>query len=472
MAKNILIFSDGTGQRAGIRVDERRSNVYKLYRATRCGPDSTVDPRRQFAFYDPGIGTLPDGMGFLKGAWRKAYNMVSQATGYGITMNVVDCYAAIISVWEPGDRIYLFGFSRGAYTVRCLASVLRLCGVPTRQRDGQKMCYDSKTARKIAKEAVKKVYQHVSSPKDHSFVPQRLALAKQFREAYQSGGDSSNAEPYFVGVFDTVAALANYTRMVPVALVWGAIVTVLSLALTVALGQLHLQFPQLPNLSFWQLAGGLTAVSIVAAASAFVLNNLKFAFGLEGFPFLKTLHFNPWKFSFYDNQLSPGVKFARHALSIDEYRADFNRVPWGEPNMWPRREPGEPAWLRQLWFAGNHSDIGGSYPEDEARLSDISLKWMFEEAKGLPQPVLFNESFLHTFPDAKGMQHDERKASWVFRLSAPFVREINPEAVLHESVIERLEAPNVLQFDIREPYRPSGLAQHSIAKRYFTPKER
>jgi uncharacterized protein (DUF2235 family) len=59
MAKNILIYSDGTGQRSGVFLDENRSNIYKLYRATRCGPDTAVDPAEQLAFYDPGIGTSP-----------------------------------------------------------------------------------------------------------------------------------------------------------------------------------------------------------------------------------------------------------------------------------------------------------------------------------------------------------------------------------------------------------------------------
>lgn len=54
MSKNVIIYSDGTGQAGGFRFDEDRSNVYKLYRATRCGPDSTVDPRKQVAFYDAG----------------------------------------------------------------------------------------------------------------------------------------------------------------------------------------------------------------------------------------------------------------------------------------------------------------------------------------------------------------------------------------------------------------------------------
>jgi uncharacterized protein (DUF2235 family) len=56
MAKTILIFSDGTGQIGGLRPDQRLSNVYKMYRAMRPGPDSPIDPRKQVAFYDAGLG--------------------------------------------------------------------------------------------------------------------------------------------------------------------------------------------------------------------------------------------------------------------------------------------------------------------------------------------------------------------------------------------------------------------------------
>ncbi|MGY3532244.1 uncharacterized protein (DUF2235 family) [Bradyrhizobium sp. USDA 4452] len=61
MPKNILIFSDGTGQAGGLRPDENRSNIYKLYRATRCGPDTAIDPREQLTFYDAGLGSRPPG---------------------------------------------------------------------------------------------------------------------------------------------------------------------------------------------------------------------------------------------------------------------------------------------------------------------------------------------------------------------------------------------------------------------------
>src|SRR3954471_7783866 len=90
--RNIVIYSDGTGQRGGLYFDEERTNIYKLYRATRVAPDSTINPDHQIAFYDPGLGTLPDGGSPPQRVYRKVYNFVSQATGLGITRNIIDCY--------------------------------------------------------------------------------------------------------------------------------------------------------------------------------------------------------------------------------------------------------------------------------------------------------------------------------------------------------------------------------------------
>ena len=139
MARNILIFSDGTGQVGGYAFDEDRTNVYKLFRATRVCPDSCIDPKEQAAFYDPGLGSRGEG-GFLVGRIAQwVYKTASQATGLGITQNIIDCYAAIIRLANPDDRIFFFGFSRGAYTVRCVAAVLAICGIPTRNLDGSEL---------------------------------------------------------------------------------------------------------------------------------------------------------------------------------------------------------------------------------------------------------------------------------------------------------------------------------------------
>ena len=167
-ARNIVIFSDGTGQRGGVYFDEARTNIYKLYRAARCGPDSSIPPDRQLAFYDPGLGTRSTGS-VLTSLGRTIYNYVSQATGLGITHNIIDCYTAIIQLWHPGDRIFLFGFSRGAYTVRCLATALCLSGIPTQECKDKPLKRDDASARKLATRAVKSVYQHVAHRATRSF---------------------------------------------------------------------------------------------------------------------------------------------------------------------------------------------------------------------------------------------------------------------------------------------------------------
>src|SRR6185312_15310592 len=99
-------------------------------RATRTGPESIIDPRQQLAFYIPGIGTPAP---WHDSRLDRIKDGMRQAVGLGLTHKIIDCYAAIISVWQPNDRIYLFGFSRGAYTARCVAHILEACGIPTRQ---------------------------------------------------------------------------------------------------------------------------------------------------------------------------------------------------------------------------------------------------------------------------------------------------------------------------------------------------
>src|SRR5438876_10758196 len=163
MPKNIVIISDGTGQAGGINFDEARTNVYKLYRACRVGPDTRINPSDQVAFYDPGLGSAADGGHFKVGWLRWAYNLASMATGLGITANIIDCYAAIIRLYEDGDRIFLIGFSRGAYTVRSLAAVIACCGIPRHLPGGGDLPMDVKGSTRLAATAVKSVYQFCSS---------------------------------------------------------------------------------------------------------------------------------------------------------------------------------------------------------------------------------------------------------------------------------------------------------------------
>lgn len=460
--KNIVIYSDGTGQRGGLMFDERRSNVYKLYRATRCGPDSSVNPAEQLAFYDPGLGTLPPGNGLLvMRAWRWFYNLASRATGLGLTGNIIDCYAAIVRIWQPGDRIFLFGFSRGAYTVRCLGAILGMCGVPTQDKGGAPLQRNKKTAKRIAIEAVKKVYQHTASKKlskasdrEKELLKQRRELAHRFRQKYASNapGDSStsNGHPHFIGVFDTVASLAN-----PLAIFVLSLVAILTLAIPSAI--LAYFFGRF---GFWF---GILAISAVVIGAA--INRIKAVrseSGHERNKHWRPFHFTEWRMKFYDMDLDPNVGYARHAISIDERRKSFPRVGWG---MSTDEQKKTPEWFVQSWFAGNHSDIGGSYHENESRLSDISLRWMLDEA--ISVGLKCDESVLKLFPDPTGPQHDEARSSFLFRIAGKFPRKIPSDAPLHESVLERFKAPAVLDYDVVRAYRPENLRDHKDVKSYY-----
>lgn len=473
MAKNILIFSDGTGQAGGLRPDQNLSNIYKLYRASRTGPDSPIDPREQVAFYDPGLGTESDGGKIPFRPIQQFRKLWSSATGTGITQNIIDCYEAIIRLYEPGDRVFLFGFSRGAYTARCVGGVMSLCGVPTHDADGRPIPKLGKRLRKIATEAVRNIYQHGSGSDDPTRKAERQEKGRRFREKYGSNNADgvANEVPYFIGVFDTVAALgAPALRRIGLGFALTAFVTTL-----IAAAALFLSL--VPGLAFWPTLATLGLVTAAALLVPFVQAQFRC---IHNFPKLGDFnwHFVSWRFRFYDNQLNERVRYARHALAIDEHRKDFDRVPWASKGA---RQPrtNEPEWLRQVWFAGNHSDIGGSYPEDEARLSDISLDWMLQEAIELPHPLQVDRTKLHLFPDACGPQHCELESirdaypTWwptKWRLVwATKTRNILPEAPLHPSVIERFGFhPGVLRYGSLEPYRPTNLQPHQKVATYYS----
>src|SRR5882757_9330010 len=148
MTKNIVVFSDGTGQDGGARPEQRISNIYKMYRASRDHADTGIDPSQQVVFYDAGLGT-DIGTSALTAPVRFVQKLLGSVMGAGIKINIAACYEFIVNHYQPGDRIFLFGFSRGAYTVRSLANLLMLCGVPAKTPGDLPMRY-RKAAKDIA----------------------------------------------------------------------------------------------------------------------------------------------------------------------------------------------------------------------------------------------------------------------------------------------------------------------------------
>jgi uncharacterized protein (DUF2235 family) len=117
MAKNIVICCDGTGNEIGKNI----SNVLKMYRVADKNDQQRV-------YYNPGVGTIGQ-----QNAWQrltqKAKGVFGLATGYGLDDDVLGAYRFLCENYESGDRIWLFGFSRGAYTVRVLAAFIHVIGL-------------------------------------------------------------------------------------------------------------------------------------------------------------------------------------------------------------------------------------------------------------------------------------------------------------------------------------------------------
>ena len=163
--KNIVICCDGTGNEYG----PNNTNVVKLYQAV-------IRDKEQIAFYDPGVGTF-NFLGRVLG--RRVGILLGQAFGAGLQQNVEDAYRYLMDRYQTGDQVFLFGFSRGAYTVRALAGMLHKCGL-LQKGSNNLIPYASKIYNK----------------------PNNAGIASGFRKTY-----CHDCTPYFIGVWDTVGSM-------------------------------------------------------------------------------------------------------------------------------------------------------------------------------------------------------------------------------------------------------------------------
>lgn len=473
MGKNIVIFSDGTAMVGGRRPDELHSNIYKLYHAARIGPRNVIDPADQLSFYEAGLGTEEiDGPALLHPVVYLK-RLLSLGLGTGLMANVADCYETILKYHEPGDRVFLFGFSRGAYTARCVCGAMNLCGVPTRAADGSDLPRAGRALRRIAEEAVFKVYGHGAGRNRRQFELEREELARRFRETYGAQDDvganaRGNIVPYFVGVFDTVAAL-GVSGLRRLAINVAALIAFAILSYNAA-GLFDWMLPTDFRDSFL-----IILVIVTVASLAYTVKSQYRVIRDYPRPGERRWHLAYWQLRDYDMFLDPRVGHARHAISLDEDRADFQRVGWGRPQD-VSAAPDD--WLIQKWFAGNHSDIGGgAYPEAESRLSDIALGWMVDEARSVTHPLCLNRDRLNLFGDPHGPQHCARREladrypDWVpHRLRLTWPREKRAGVTFescHPSVIARIKGGRVYRNGTRMRYRPEQLRDDPRLSKYY-----
>lgn len=171
MPKNIVICCDGTGEQFG----DRNSNVVKLYSAL-------DNSDRQLTYYHPGLGTIGSRFAVTAvGRWIS--RLLGLAFGFGLMDNIADAYVFLMNVFEEGDRIFLFGFSRGAYTVRALAALLHMFGLI---RKGNEV---------LVPYAIRRFKSRIRN--HHSF-----EVASGFNRTF-----SRECKPFFIGVWDTVSSV-------------------------------------------------------------------------------------------------------------------------------------------------------------------------------------------------------------------------------------------------------------------------
>ncbi len=261
--KRIVICCDGTWNRPD-QVQGRQvcsSNVTKIARCISPTDSNTV---RQLVFYDKGVGT------------GRFDRLRGGAFGWGIKKKILDAYNFLVATYDPGDELFFFGFSRGAYTVRSTFGLIRNSGLLKRE-------FANKLADAYA------LYRRRDDASHPDAVESEL-----FRRSY-----SWEPRAKFMGVWDTVGAL--------------------------------------------------------------------------GLPVGGPLQLINKRWSFHDMTLSSWVDNAYQALAVDERRKPF------QPSIWDRSPNADGQVLEQVWFAGVHSNVGGSYPE--AGLSDITLLWMMGKAE-------------------------------------------------------------------------------------------
>ena len=359
--RNLVVCCDGTWQDPAAR-----SNVSRLH-------DFLEPPA--IPHYVRGVGA---GVGL-------ADKLRSGLTGAGLTEALLDGYRFVVKEYSPGDRISVFGFSRGAYTARSLAGMIGRVGIVDRtglDERGLTAAVARAGARYEALRAERKAGQSAG--------PEALLDASRGEDetltlAYDP--DSPDIPVFFIGVWDTVGAL-----------------------------------------------------------------------GIPSYIGVPDLLHSRERYEFLNVVLDPRIPHARHAVSLDEMRGPFRPTLWEEPPADTIQD------VRQVWFPGDHCDVGGGHAD--SRLSEGALRWMVDEAEAAVGLPFRRADRAAIAPDpVNGTLHGMKQGPWGAVVEAafqprpratPLVDPDRPQLNLVDaSAYERQEATR----NDERPYRPSRTLQ-------------
>ena len=303
--KNIVICSDGTGNAGG---QGYPTNVWAIYNAIDInGHKTNAGIPRQIAFHDDGVGTE---------SW-KPLKAVGGAFGFGLSRNIRQLYSVLAKNFNDGDRIYLFGFSRGAFTVRSLAGLIASQGILDIQSDKIRGPEDFKRA-------VGRTY--------------RQYRAAHRGKSYVLSPDATLFKKILVGIFDPLVKVLWKG--------WDGVGD--------KIGEDFDYHDEKKDGKHIECIGVWDTVDAVGVPIDELRDILDFLF----------------RNNFHEHGLSPNIARGYHALAIDDERKTFHPVMWEEDEEDNGR-------VKQVWFAGVHSNVGGGYPKQG--LAHVSLHWMMDE---------------------------------------------------------------------------------------------
>lgn len=393
--KNIVLCSDGTGNSGGYGSD---SNVYKTYKAVNNNMSNGIE---QYTFYDQGVGTSKS-----ETSKNKYTIALSGAFGFGFRNNVLHLYHALARCYEPGDALFLFGFSRGAATMRALTGFINACGLVDRHHSSVQI--DGKFDGKKFKDRVEEAFT-LYRDKDKN-------AQQKFKDQYAFKDDEyapeGNLKIKFVGVWDTVSALGfpkDFSKLIE----W----------FFEALDHFSDRFPYTAH-NFYDY--GLNN-SIENAYHALAIDDER-----------TTFHPKVWDEK--EVEVWDGEK--------------IKKIPFT-------------GYVEQVWFAGVHSNVGGGYPR--TGLSDVTLQWMLTKAQehGL---VLYPDRITEINDNANPYDklYDSRDGVAVYYRYAPrnlvelCEREVVPgNKSVHESKLKGNIALHVSAYkkiqELSDGYAPDGI---------------
>ncbi|KAF8696472.1 alternative mRNA splicing, via spliceosome, partial [Rhizoctonia solani] len=263
--RKLIVCIDGTAN----QFSDKNTNVVEMYRYIK-------KDESQLTYYNSGIGT------FAKPSWRSwsyykqvLYHNIDLAIAWNLEKTIIGAYRWLSDIYKPGDQIFLFGFSRGAYQVRALAAMIESVG----------LIYAGN------QEQIPFAWELYAShqPNDSRYEPRIFEFKQTFSH--------DSVDIHFIGVWDTVSSIGFFRR-------------------------------------------------------------------------------NPLPLT----NVCDHVTHFRHALALDERRVKFDAE---YVQVSPGRSlKGTNSTLKEVWFAGTHSDIGGGNEQNLNLLSGtVPLRWMMEEAK-------------------------------------------------------------------------------------------